>query len=82
MKNVAIKRESHSKHTKEQENITVNQKNEKKANETKIQGFIKKFHESGDLEDHLQELSDFIYVILVNICFRSKQKQQHVTLES
>jgi Dpy-30 motif len=62
-KDVDDKREVYLKHIKEQESISANKAIEDKKNETKIQQFVNKFHQSDDLEDHLQELSDFLQVI-------------------
>jgi hypothetical protein len=37
-------------------------KKEQEQKESKIEDFYKKFHQSDDLEDHLQELVEFLAV--------------------
>lgn len=61
-KHSQAKRDEHSKHIKEAE---AEKKQEIGKSETKtktIEAFYQKFHDSDDLENHLQELSDFLRV--------------------
>ena len=52
--------------------------------EKKVEGFHKKFQESDDLEDHLQDLSDFLSVSFLKIMrlFRNQLRLPLATLEN
>jgi predicted nuclease with TOPRIM domain len=45
-----------------------------------VDSFYKKFQESDDLEDHLQELCDFVSVSADSLCCRKTQRQPHAIL--
>ena len=61
-KHAQAKKEEFANHIKNTESLSVNKAKEEKKKEDKVQEFIKKIHESDDLENHLQELSDFMVV--------------------
>lgn len=61
-KKAQAKQEDHKKDLKKEEVKNQEIEKEKEEKQKKIDAFHKKYTESDDLEDHLQELSDFVSV--------------------